>query len=931
MTTSSIRRLTFSCTVAGLSLGGCGTLSDEPRTLADLDRPLEQNARALTSAPADSARQAYYRYMETAADDDRARNLALARLADLELAESYALSAQDNYRDDQRYQDTLRRTVTLLETALTDYPNARGNDRKLYQLAKSYDELGRHAPSQHALRQLVDRHPNSEHYAEAHFRLAEAAFAEGNFMAAEMGYTAAINHNPDAQFQERAQFKRGWARYRQGAMNLAIEDFVAVIQHQGFADPADVAPDERALYNEYFRSLALSMVNHPTPDQVPRQLRNAGLADSFPAYFAASDLLERQSRISDAVQLWQHFLQAAPEGWAAVRAHAQQAALWRAGRFHQRALAATEDLYTAFAQQPARARGVRAKSAQRDTRALIHEAARHYHARYQRDSAPADLKAAQQWYQRYLRHFDGYALQDGVALAYADLLAQTDDTLAAFEQYARAGFDGSLIINPEAAYAAIALLSELITDESDRWLDRYLIYTRVFVQLYPTDERTTALLTNAASTAYEHQHYPSAIAFIEQALPDLQGRMRFDAQQLLVQSHIHQSQWSDAENAAHQLARHPNLSPAQRAQADDLWAYSVYRQAQAAEADGEWDQAIADYQRIHSQAPASDYAAGGLYNAIALSVEQARWLDAIALMQRFQADYPDHGHRNDVERQLTQAYLATGQTAQAARQYEQLALSEQDEQAQRAALWKAAELHQKQKDTAQAIDAYRRYAHRYPEPYPQNVEAMHRLADLYRETGQTDNRQFWERRLVQADRNQSDTQKTTRTSLLAAQASLSLGQHALERFRETPLRLPLEESLARKTEHMQSAIRHFATSAAYGFAELSSEATHRIGDIYETLARDMLASDRPPELTADERIQYDILLEDRAFPFEDRAIEFYERNLQRARKEGFNPWMTESRKRLEVLFPARYARPPRTGLYLTQSGTQDNDRGEQTP
>ena len=61
-------------------------------------------------------------------------------------------------------------------------------------------------------------------------------------------------------------------------------------------------------------------------------------------------------------------------------------------------------------------------------------------------------------------------------------------------------------------------------------------------------------------------------------------------------------------------------------------------------------------------------------------------------------------------------------------------------------------------------------------------------------------------------------------------------------------------------------------------------------------------------------MQYNILLEDRAFPFEDKAIEFYERNLRRVASVSFNDWLAKSRERLAVLFPVRYDRPAKMSI-----------------
>ncbi len=903
-------------------IGGCATTEPPTGTLADLDRPLDkataQPVVALGGQSDQDARDAYYRYIQSAPQDDSGRNLALARLADLELAQSDALVNQDDYQEDQRYRDTLERTVELLRTALEEFPDAEGNDRKLYQLAKSYDELGQAEQAQTMLEQLTHEHPDSEFYPEAQFRLAENAFSRGDYMQAEVAYTAALFSSQDTGFHERALFKRGWARYKQSLFADALEDFMAVIHAQDFTRREAVEPKSQVVYDEYFRSLGLTMINSPGQDQLPTQLKQHGMNDLFPAYRATSTILQKQGRTSDAVAQWQTFLQAEPNGWSAMAAHAQVVSLWRSGGFEQRALEATRQLHSAYSEQAgqlAQEGDERIELTREQLRDQWKAAAQYHHAHFQKDGETEAFRQAQTWYQRYLKHFDGFAQKDGIALAFGDLLAEAERTEAAFEQYERAAFDGELILNPEAAYAAIALLHELIEQSpDDARLDRYIRYTRAFVRLYPTDERIPEMALGAAQRSFHRERYEAAVEFAQATLRQAEGATRVEAQQLLLQSHLNNGAHRQAEQAAMRLLALEELPASAEPQARELLALSIFRQAETAEQAEEWDSAIEHYRRIHELAPEAENAASGLYNALSLAAEHEHWPRAIALMERFQQQYPAHRLQADVERRLSQAYIATGQTDQAARQYEQLAQSEQDDKAQRAAQWKAAELYEERGDIEQAINAYRHYAHSYPQPYPQNAEAMHKLIGFYGQTEEADKRQFWERKLLQTENAKSDSEGTERTSRLAAGAALSLGLAHFDNFEQTRLSLPLNQSLARKTEHMQNAVQHFATAASFGFAEVASEATHRIGRIYETLAQDLLDSDRPPELSSEERMQYDILLEDRAFPFEDKAIEFYERNLTRARNEGFNQWMVQSRARLEQLFPVRYSRKPKAGF-----------------
>ena len=117
---------------------------------------------------------------------------------------------------------------------------------------------------------------------------------------------------------------------------------------------------------------------------------------------------------------------------------------------------------------------------------------------------------------------------------------------------------------------------------------------------------------------------------------------------------------------------------------------------------------------------------------------------------------------------------------------------------------------------------------------------------------------------------------------------------------------------------MQDAVKLYGQAAVYGHAEFVTRSTLAIDDIYRNFSTSLLESERPRNLSADELDQYNILLEDQAFPFEDKAIEFYETNVSRIAQGTFDAATRSSLQQLKVLFPARYARPGKVETSIAQ-------------
>jgi Flp pilus assembly protein TadD len=69
-----------------------------------------------------------------------------------------------------------------------------------------------------------------------------------------------------------------------------------------------------------------------------------------------------------------------------------------------------------------------------------------------------------------------------------------------------------------------------------------------------------------------------------------------------------------------------------------------------------------------------------------------------------------------------------------------------------------------------------------------------------------------------------------------------------------------------------------------------------------------LASERPAKLSADEREQFDALLEEQAFPFEEQAIAIHEANAKRTLDGVYDDSVRRSYQALAEMSPARYAK-----------------------
>jgi hypothetical protein len=208
-------------------------------------------------------------------------------------------------------------------------------------------------------------------------------------------------------------------------------------------------------------------------------------------------------------------------------------------------------------------------------------------------------------------------------------------------------------------------------------------------------------------------------------------------------------------------------------------------------------------------------------------------------------------------------------------------------------------------DVPNALQLFRDYAHTYVEPMDLRLEAMHHLDEIYQRSGASDKRRFWLRKKIELYRGMGG-QPTLRATYLAAQAEFVFAEDERLRFDAVRLSHPLRKALKRKQLALKRTIAAFERVADYQVAEFSTASTFHIADVYTSLSREIINSDRPEGLTELEAEQYEILLEEQAFPFEETAIGLHEINMRRSWNGVYDDWVKKSFVELGRLMPARF-------------------------
>ncbi len=107
---------------------------------------------------------------------------------------------------------------------------------------------------------------------------------------------------------------------------------------------------------------------------------------------------------------------------------------------------------------------------------------------------------------------------------------------------------------------------------------------------------------------------------------------------------------------------------------------------------------------------------------------------------------------------------------------------------------------------------------------------------------------------------------------------------------------------------MDEALGGFNRLLDYEVGDVTAAATFYMAEVYFDFSQALLESERPTDLSSADMHDYEMVLEEEAFPFEERAIDVHETNLELMSAGVYNRWIEKSLGRLAVLMPGRYAK-----------------------
>jgi len=926
-------------------MSACGTEVKKDITVADLaSSPIDYPLASTVTPERLHAIEQYQTYLQKT-EFKTHYGEALRRVADLELEiseeERHGVHGVGGGADEAAIQAIKLSSIEHYNTYLLTYPGHERNDLILYQLAKAYSLIGEMDKAMQTMDILVKDYPNSLHIDEVQFRRGEILFVNLEFEQSEKAYADIVANYQQSPLFEKSLYKLGWSQFKQSHYEQALQTYLTLLDIKEAEKKVDqygilssLGTSEKDFIIDSLRvtSLSLSYLNGYKSIEPVFKGREKKLYLPL-IYEQLGKLYAKKERYDDAADTFMAFTKKYPQSVLAPSFHSMALKVYIDGKVNHKVLD-SKILYvknygvnTPYWKQQAVEDQNKIKP---ELIRHLQELSLHFHAKARKSKKQKDFKVAASWYQNFLRSFPLEKAAANMNFLYAEALFDAKLYNKALTEYEKSAYKYPLNKrSAEAGYAALLTYGELLKIPKQQpqqlaQLQQQSLSSAIrFSNKFPNDKHAPAVITKTAENLLQSKRYPEAAEFAKRILDNKlikQVNLQRTAAIVYAHSQYELAKYSEAEKAyVVAISRVPLKGKGNvklKNELTDKLAASIYKQAEFYKAKGDNKLAAFHFMRVGKAAPSSSIRATAEYDAAALYMGMNEWTTSGAILESMRRS-PSMGKQfaQGISGKLVIVYTSLGHFDKAAKELNVLAGFAKTPEDKRKLIWQSAEMYEKAGRRPKANGLYLAYIKKYPKPFLQSIEAHFRVSEFYKKQKSRKQRKQWLNKLIVAE-NKGGQQRSDRSRYLAAQAMYELTQPVLLSYQQVKLSIPLKKNLKVKKQRMETAISSLKKVMAYKVAEFSTASTYQMGEIYNHLAHSLMESQRPKGLSADELEQYEILLEEQAYPFEEKSVDIHSLNAKRTQQNIYDEWIKKSIAVLKSIQPVRYAKYEKIEPYV---------------
>jgi TolA-binding protein len=815
-------------------------------------------------------------------------------------------------------------------------------DELIYQTAKATQFLGNTEESVKRLKLLVGLYPRSLLLDESMFRMAEGYFELGKYNDAAAQYQKVLTFSQTDFFHLKAKYKLAWSHFRVDQLDEAAKKGIDVLNAfpslKNALNYETLAPEMQDLVEDDLRLLSIVFSKQEGTETL--ELIQKQVGHTYYAYLLYDSLFRFyliQDRFQDAARVAYSYTENYLTDFNAYQMALNEIKSYKTGKFEIQEWKAKEHLVAMFGLHTDYWKSLSVEQQLVVRPILIENLVELSHLYYVRmqtafeqqntlatspklesvqstsSSYHAYAKQAAEYYLDLVETRADNSMNGGSLYLAAEALFKSGDFQRSIDIYERAAYEQPAHADAvNAGYAAILTHNDLaksyrpkmdaVTADIHKNSRRESIER--FAQSFSGAKQTPPLLNGLANDLFAEKDYLLSEKFSREVLskPLASADILYGSGLINAHSNFELEQYKQAEIGYERLLGF-NKNKDKSVLGERL-AASIYKQAEMEPVIG---LSAELYLKVVDKVPNASIAPQALYDASSQFLQVNKWRQAIAALSVFQQRFPKHTLYNDASDKLVFAYLENKEPISAASKLEEIANTISDQEKASNSLYKAAEIYQENDFQNLAIPLLATFIDKYPNQFDLVIEAHNTHISYYNAQKNTVSKADWQKKLVNYEKSNSKF-RTARSSSLAANAAFELTYSDLEKFESISLTLPLKKSLGKKTTALKNIVSQLEALTVYQDSVIMSAATFQIASVYRTLARDILESERPSSLNELQLEQYNILLEEQAYPFEEQAMDIYKINVEKVAQGHYDNWIERTFDVLAIMNPTEFER-----------------------
>ncbi len=905
--------------IPAIALAACSSRGDLLSSLPETQTKVSE----IKAAPEVEAKRNYRAFLDEAAVTHPGYSTALERLAVLEMEQAEQQVLEENQRRLEeavrlREEDGGERGYWQAIGLFEEFLRVAGDDPRVewvnYQLAKAYFSVGQAKRGVSVFLSMLEKFPRSEYRPEIYLRLGEYYFQLGRQKQA-IEYYSLLLALPGLSAQEiqRGRFKRAWALYKVDEYARAMTDFFAVAQHNVTGDVNAIllgrsmeGETDEAMFRELIRGVSLCVDAwgaRAALDHLGRLPGDDGL--KFLVVQRLAYFFHDKERFKDAIDLLLRYAMIKPSALESRLLYVEAVGFVEKAGYHRLTLKIKQRFlrsYTWLETSGLDDRQELVVRVNQEYLRLLDEMAVFNHAMWRKHRRQKHQQEAIYWYAQRIAF--GPETREKLTARYrlAELYLEVGDCSKAESHFAAVAYSPLEVSQrDDAAHSAIRCrLKSAQSPNGIEWTAQDAAVEK-YLEGFKHDERAATvaiawmeLLERQTQTALLEKHARRFTEFFPTANPE----SRRKALRLYANAAYKRKDYIAAAKAYGELTQGQTESTAER----NLQAHALFRAARQQLESGDWLRALALLQEVRASNADAALSEKAQFEIARCHLELEAYDKADAALVAYLTEFPQGPMRlNALEKRLWLAQHRNDVEAQASLW---LALAREQGESQRLpSLLQAAHLFAQAERSQHAVKVAARVLKMKAVAHTDRIEMMAILVAAT--TGQTRHR--WLQKMVR-EYSGREARLDERGRYLFARGVFQLAELEQRNFTTFPLAMPLQRSLKKKKRYFEQAAGLMRQVAGYGFEDLTTQATFALAEMYAQFARAIIDSEQPGNLTELEREEYLLLLEETAFPFEEKAIELHTLNVSRIAKGTYDPSVARSMEALATLMPARYGK-----------------------